>query len=549
MKLPLYKIYRQFIPLLFLPLIATALTGIVYGIGDRFFTLPSIITNVLIFIHKGQFLGIKLVPIYVLLMGLGTSLICLVTLIDNGDSLISSQKVPYPLVLILAIPLAVCVETGVAYQLGKDWFGMSEQKTASFLSIHGGSSLGTFLGSLYTIITGLSLIALTIIGYQLVAKSTSQRRQEQQSPQEIATTTSSNQKNSSIDEITSLKRKIQLGVMVFSLVLMGILYLGTTKLFASIAVILMIFTLPALAIAERLIQIWQKQKEVPTQLYEQETESTTILKAIPDSMLIVSQNGICLSYMPAKEAKFFNLDGEIIQKHLTDFLAPEIARQFFKYSQLSLQTGSTRLYRFPVSIDGKQQYHEARISPIGQTEVLIMVREIVDLNEVSINSEQRSQANNSSIQLLTEPEFVTLLETTLLDNRIKQQNHVMFCLAIEQTKTNNDDNVNSNDRLIEQITTQIVSYLSVKAIARIDEDELIILIEDIPSENISVLVDDLHHSLNNVTSNSDNNSSSVKFNLGLLEIDVNSPDAVSLINLAKATFKMAKQKVNLKTFW
>ena len=548
MKLPLYKIYRQFILLLFLPLIATALTGIIYGIGNRFFTLPSIITNVLIFIHKGQFLGIKLVPIYVLLMGLGTFLICLVTLIENGDRVIFSQKVPYPLVLILVIPLAVCVETGVAYQLGKDWFGMSEQKTASFLSIHGGNSLGIFLGSIYTIITGLSLIVLAIISYQLVTTSTSQRRQEQQSPQKIATTTSSNQENFSIDERTLLKRKIQLGVMVFSLVLIGILYLGTTKLIASIVVVVIIFALPALAIAERLIQVWQK-KEVPTQLYEQENESTTILKAIPDSMLIVSQNGICLSYMPAKEAKFFNLDGEIVQKHLTDFLAPEIARQFFKYSQLSLQTGSTRLYRFPVSIDGQQQYHEARISPIGQTEVLIMVREIVDIKEVSINSEQQSQANNSSVQLLTEPEFVTLLETILLDNRIKQQNHVMFCLAIEQTETNNDDNFNSNARLIEQITTQIVSYLPVRTIARIDEDELIILIEDISSENISVLVDDLHHSLNNLKSNSDNNSSSIKFNLGLLEIDANSPDAVSLMNLAKATFKMAKQKVNLKTFW
>ena len=546
MKLPLYKIYRQFILLLFLPLIATALTGIVYGIGDLFFTLPTSITNVLIFIHKGQFLGVKLVPIYVLLMGLTTFLGVLVTLFERDDSSIASQKLPYSLALILVIPLAVCVQTGVAYQLGKDWFGMSEQKTASFLNIHGGSFLGTFLGSLYIIITGLSLIALAIVNYQMVTTSTSQRRQDRQLPKEIAVTTPlKNEK--SINEIT-LKRKIQLGVIVFSLVLIGILYFATTKLFASIFTIIIIFTIPTLAIAEKLIQLWQQQK-IPTQFHERETESATILKAIPDSMLIVSINGICLSYMPSKEAKFFNLEGDIVQKHLTDFLAPEIARQFFKYSQLSLSTGSTRLYRFPVTIDGKQQYHEARISPIGQTEVLIMVREIADVNDTTINSEQQSPVNNSSVQLLTEPEFIALLETTLLDNRIKQQNHIMFCLAIEQIETNNDDNYSSNDRLIEQITTQITSYLPVEAIARIDEDELIILILDIPSENISVLVDDLHHSLNNLTFNNDNNSSSVKFNLGLVEINADSSDAASLMNWAKATFKMAKDKVNLKTFW
>jgi GGDEF domain-containing protein len=549
MKLSLYKLYRQFTLLLFLPLIATAFTGIVYGIGDRFFTLPDIITNILIFIHKGQFLGVKLVPIYVLLMGLGTFLICLVTLIERGDSSSNLQSFPLnlrPLVLVLVIPLALCVQTGVAYQLGKDWFGMSEQKIASFLNIHGGNSLGTVLGFLYTIITGLSLVGLAIIGYQTVTRSVVQTKQKK-SLQQIVITPSL-VKKTPIDEVASLKEKIRLGVVFFSLVLIGILYFGTSKILASIVIIVIIFAIPALIATEKLIQIWQQQKEIQAQFYEQENESTTILKAIPDSMLIVSQNGICLSYMPAKEAKFFNLDGDIIQKHLTDFLAPEIARQFFKYSQLSLSTGSTRLYRFPVSIDGKQQYHEARISPIGQTEVLIMVREITDINDVSLDSEQISSVN-TSIQLLTEPELIDLLETILLDNRIKQQKHIMFCLAIEQAETNNNNNFETKDRLIEQITTQIVSYLSVKAIARIDEDELIILIEDIPSENISVLVDDLHHSLNNLKSNSDNNSSSVKFNLGLLEIDANSPDAVSLINLAKTTFKMAKQKVSLKTFW
>ena len=556
MKLPWYKIYRQFIPLLFLPLIATALTGIVYGIGDRFLTLPNIVVDILIFIHKGQFLGIKLVPIYVLLMGLGTFLICLVTLIDSGDNSSEAPSSSFlsgvfyrPLVLILIIPLALCVETGVAYQLGKDWFGMSEQKTASFLSIHGGSSLGTFLGSLYTIITGFSLIALAIVGYRMVATSAIQRRQKQQNlSQQIAITTSSEGGNSSIDRLASLRSKIQLGVILFSLVLMGIVYFGTTKLFASIVTIVIIFVIPALVIAEKLIQLWQQQKERQTQFYEQEAESITILRAIPDSMLIVSNNGICLSYMPAKEAKFFVLDGDIIQKHLTDFLAPEIARQFFKYSQLSLSTGSTRLYRFPVSIDGKQQYHEARISPIGQTEVLIMVREITDIKDVLTASEQQSPHNNSSIKLLTESEFVTLLDGILQNHQDRERNHIMFCLAIEQTETNNHNSFNSNDRIIEQITTQITSYLPLEAIARIDEDELIILLEDIPSENISALIVDLHHSLNHLTSNNDNKSS-VKFNLGLLRINADSPDVVSLMNLAKATFKMAKQKVNVKTFW
>jgi hypothetical protein len=568
MKLALSKINRQFIPLLLLPLIATAITGIIYGICDRFFVLPETIRTILISIHKGQFLGTKLVPLYVLFMGLGTFLICLVTFIDNSDRLFFASKtspllsiIYRPLALILVIPLALCVETGIAFQLGQDWFGLSEPKTASFLRVHGGSYLGNSLGILYTVITGLSLILLTIIGYRMVASSTIQRRQKLPKKLEISTNKEYlSNREAPINEITSLRAKIQLGVIFFSLVLIGILYFGTNKLLASIIIILIIFAVPAYFAVEKLIKTWQQQQKMQTQLYEKEVESITMLKAIPDTMLLVSQDGTCLSYMPAKEAKLFILEGDIINKKITDFLAPEIARQLLKQTHSSLQTGSTCFYSFPISIDAQQQYYEARISPLGKTEVLIMVREIADFKDILTTSEQVFAAEKQFPlpQLLTESELIIFLEE-ILHHHQEQENYVMLCLAIESLTSDRYNNLALDDRSIEKIMVRIQAYFSSEtnsgklnhcAIALLDRDELIILVKDTPSENIATLIENLNNSLDLFMSqlNSNNGQLLVKFNFSVLEVNY-SLDAHSLIDLAKTTLKMAKQKVNVKTFW
>lgn len=576
MKTSLRKLYCQLTPILFLPLLATALTGIIYGLSERFFKLPDTVANVLMAVHRGEFLGVKLVPIYVLLMGIGTFTICLVILIDSRDNLISKQTKPnivgiYRLVaLILVIPLALCVETGVAYQLGRDWFGMSSQQTATFLEIHGGASLGTYLSIIYILIAGFDLVVLSIIGYKMTTTSVSQRKQSQQALQKKQSQQAAPKqsetpiylsRDSLIYSVAVLKRKIRLAIAIFSLVFIGILYYATSTLLASIAIIVIIFVIPALLIAEQLIQSWQHQKEIQVKLCEREAESITMLKAIPDSMLRVSQDGICLSYMPAKEAKLFVLNGEIVNKHLTEFLAPEIARQFIKFAQLSLQTGSTRVYRFPISLDDREQYHEARFSPIGQTEVLIIVREIAELNDVPVVSKQVSPTNNNqkSIKLLTESELIKVLEriliqvleTILEDDRQSHKNHILFCLAIEQTEANGNGVFHINDNLMHQIVAKIDSYLEFDAIARLDNNnnELVVLVSDCSLEKASVLVDDLHRSLNDFSSIWRNGTTSLKFNIGLLEINADSPDAVSLMNAAKTTCQMAKQKVHFKTFW
>lgn len=65
------KLHRILAPILFLPFLLTAITGIIYRISETFFAMPEQVAETLLAIHQGAFLGEKIVPIYVFLNGLG----------------------------------------------------------------------------------------------------------------------------------------------------------------------------------------------------------------------------------------------------------------------------------------------------------------------------------------------------------------------------------------------------------------------------------------------------------------------------------------------
>lgn len=188
------------------------------------------------------------------------------------------------------------------------------------------------------------------------------------------------------------------------------------------SLLLIVFTLPVWLIAEKLIvekfvQDWQNQKKILAIVADKKTETTTIHRAIPNSMLRMTREGICLNYIPTKEADSFVIKEEIINKNITEFLAPKIALQFIKSAQLSLKFGLTHFYRFSIPLaHGGQKYYEARIIAIGTTEVLIMIRDLDGFEKALVKSSQLSSLEqNNSLRLLNESELAELKKSTLID--------------------------------------------------------------------------------------------------------------------------------------
>lgn len=169
------KIHRKSAPIIFIPLILSALTGIAYRLGRTWFGIPAGIADIFLNIHEGRFLGKPLVPVYVLLVGLG-----LVGMIVTGFTLIKWQGKTSKfqskkdwrwfhrfLAPIAFFPLLVSAITGIAYRLGRAWFGLSGEQASILLKIHQGSYLGTTLKPFYVLLVGGSLLVLLITGIQM----------------------------------------------------------------------------------------------------------------------------------------------------------------------------------------------------------------------------------------------------------------------------------------------------------------------------------------------------------------------------------------------
>jgi Na+/proline symporter len=169
------KLHRSIAPIIFLPLLLSAVTGLGYRLGKNWFGMSADFGDLMMVFHQGEFLGKPLVPIYVLLVGLGL-LGAIITGLSMTkifsrdlpkDSKSNHRKIHRILAPITFLPLAISAITGIIYRLGKSWFAMSDRQAAIFLRIHQGSYLGDFFKSIYILLIGLGLIAMLVTGINM----------------------------------------------------------------------------------------------------------------------------------------------------------------------------------------------------------------------------------------------------------------------------------------------------------------------------------------------------------------------------------------------
>lgn len=65
------KLHRQVAPIIFIPLLLTALTGVTYRLAQSWFGIEEDAAEIFMVIHQGSYLGKELRPFYVLLLALG----------------------------------------------------------------------------------------------------------------------------------------------------------------------------------------------------------------------------------------------------------------------------------------------------------------------------------------------------------------------------------------------------------------------------------------------------------------------------------------------
>ena len=144
-----------------------------------------------------------------------------------------------------------------------------------------------------------------------------------------------------------------------------------------------------------------------------ESFNRSILGAIPDLLLRLNRDGICLSYMPPK---VHQENFEPISRHLSEFLPPDLLERQLQTIEQALITRELQVYEHQVLKNNRIAYEEVRILAINEQEVLAIVRDISDRKQMELSLQQSEEINR--VLLETMPDL--LIQMDRQGNYIRQ---------------------------------------------------------------------------------------------------------------------------------
>ncbi|MDX2231595.1 MAG: PAS domain S-box protein [Leptolyngbyaceae cyanobacterium bins.349] len=152
-----------------------------------------------------------------------------------------------------------------------------------------------------------------------------------------------------------------------------------------------------------------KRKHIENKLLKSEATNRALLETVPDLLIRFSAAGIYLDFKPSKHSKVLHSPETAMGKSVYDLLPFEVAQNRMALAAEALRTGMVQSSEYPLQIDGKLHYQEARIAPIGPDEVLIIVRDVSDRKDAE-EALRRSEANLLALVENTE-DFIWSMDT------------------------------------------------------------------------------------------------------------------------------------------
>lgn len=142
------------------------------------------------------------------------------------------------------------------------------------------------------------------------------------------------------------------------------------------------------------------RKGVETALRQSEGTNRAIIATIPDLLLQIDHQGHYLQVHRRDGIRLMNPDEGFTGNHIFDGLPEAMAKERMLYVHRALATKRLQVYEYAVPFQDEVRYEEARIMPMEDNTVLLLVRDITDRKVVEASLRRREQ------------EFRTLVENS-----------------------------------------------------------------------------------------------------------------------------------------
>jgi len=116
-----------------------------------------------------------------------------------------------------------------------------------------------------------------------------------------------------------------------------------------------------------------------------------LLEAIPDLMLRLSREGVCLDFRLPRSFRALSANIDWHGKFLWEILPLDKARQRMEYVERAIVTNEVQVYEQELELDGQLQFEEVRVIRCNEQEALVIIRDISD-RKYAEQALQRSEA-------------------------------------------------------------------------------------------------------------------------------------------------------------
>lgn len=102
---------------------------------------------------------------------------------------------------------------------------------------------------------------------------------------------------------------------------------------------------------------------------------TTLLRVLPDTLLYLNHQGICLDFQLISRQPL-ELSSSAIGRSIAEFFPKPFVDQFQRCCQLALESGTAQSWEYELWEEHQLHRQEARLAPLGNDQVVVIIRDI-----------------------------------------------------------------------------------------------------------------------------------------------------------------------------
>ncbi len=133
------------------------------------------------------------------------------------------------------------------------------------------------------------------------------------------------------------------------------------------------------------------RKQAELALQNKTSELEALVNALPDIYFRLDEHSVICDYYCSNEALLYVPAAQFLGQPLDRVLPPDLAQQFTQAIAQAKQTQALVTLEYPLQVPSGLQYFEARLQPLGEHQVIAIVRDISDRKRLEVERQRAQQ--------------------------------------------------------------------------------------------------------------------------------------------------------------